>query len=94
MFSVDVTDDMVCRALFKGLPDNAKNSFLQLTVTPPFSTRSLHDWSIEIIKRLETLIATLPASVQSVNFVKNGCSGKGDDFKGPCFYCGKIVKKE
>ena len=56
LFNVDVTDDMVCRALFKGLPDNAEHSFLQLKVTPPFSTGSLHDLVIEVINRHETLM--------------------------------------
>ena len=85
---------MVRRAFFKGLPDNAKNSFLQVKVTPPFSTGSLHDLCIEVIKRHETLMATLSAPVESVNFVKTDRSGKRDDFKGPCFYCGKNGHKK
>ena len=64
MSNVDVTDDIVCMALLKGLPDNAQNSFLQLKVTPQFSTGSHHDLCIEVIKRHETLIATLSATLE------------------------------
>ena len=75
MFKVDVTDDMVRRAFCKCLPDNAKNRFLELKVMPPFSTESLHDSCIHVIKRHETLTATLVAPVESVYFVKTDRSG-------------------
>ena len=68
VFIVNVTDDMVRRAFFKDLPDNEKNSFLQLNVTPPFLTGSLHYLCIEVIKRHKTLMATLSEPVESINF--------------------------
>ena len=59
MFNVDVSDDMVCRAFVKGLPDSAKISFLQLKVTPPFLTGLLHDLCIDVVKRHRKLRVTL-----------------------------------
>ena len=53
--------------------------------TPPFSTGSLHDVCIEVMKRHETLMATHSAPVESVNFVKTDRSGEGNDFKGVMF---------
>ena len=85
MFNVNVTDDMVCRAFFKGLPDNAESSFLQLKVTPPFSTGSLQDLCIEVMKLHEMLMATHSAPVESVSFMKTDRSGEGNDFKGVMF---------
>ena len=71
MLNVDVTNNMVRMTFNKGLPDNAKKSFLQLKVTRQFSTGSLQYLCIEAIKRPETLISTLSAPDKSVNFVNN-----------------------
>ena len=88
MLNADVTDDMASCFFLKGLPNDAKNSFLQMKVAPPFFTRSLHNLCIGGIKSQGTMMATLFASVKLVNFEKTNCSIKRDDFKEQCIYCG------
>ena len=46
VFHVNVTNDMVRRALFKHLQDTTKTNFLQLKATEPYSTGPLHDLCI------------------------------------------------
>ena len=71
VLNVDVTDDTIRRVFFNGLPDTTKISFLQIKSPTPFTTGPLHGVCVEIIRRLETLMATLTPSSESGNFVKH-----------------------
>ena len=64
-----ISDDQIKRALFRELPNAAKNTFLQLEVTQPYSTGQLHDLCVEMIHRHERLEATMVTEDKSVNFV-------------------------
>ena len=43
VFNVDATDDTIRRAFFKGLPDTANTSFLQIKAATLYKTGPLHD---------------------------------------------------
>ena len=80
-------DDMLRRALFKHLPDVTKNNFLQLKSTEPYSTGLLRDLCIEVIRRHETLMATLTDKDESANVMISNRPGADKILDGECSYC-------
>ena len=77
-----ISDDQIKRALFRDLPNAAKNTFLQLEVTPPYSTGPLHDLCVEVIHRHERLEASMITKDKSVNFVRDYSASKDKTFTG------------
>ena len=69
-------------ALFKHLLDVAKNNFLQLKASEPYSTGRLHDLCIEMISRHEPFMATLTDMDESANVMLTNRPRADEKFEG------------